>query len=259
MKKPILKTALPFLAAMGLGPGCDPPSELRLPVCADRQAIGFDDSGTPSCQELGSAGDPPPLLACSRDEALTIENRGGGAVRCVQRTDATGLQAAGEQAAALSDELAQAAGALAEVRSRAVATFAGLSQQLATGRVASFGLVGLPAAAASCEAEFGAGAHMCSPYELHLSASLGVIRPADVIARSWVYFPAWNRSAALTSVDRDAGLGDTCAGFINFTSYLGYRGVILEWTTLPTGATGFVFHGGDDARCYNRLPIACCR
>lgn len=254
MRNETMKAAL--LAAMALSAGCDPPSEQVLPACPDRQAIGFDDSGNPSCQELGQHGDPPPLPVCTRDEALTLE---GGAVRCVQRSNATGLQAIGEQAADLTAVLDQALRALDGVRPRAVATFAGLTKRTSTGRTVFGGQVGLRAAALSCEQEFGAGSHLCTPYELHLSASLGVIRPTDVLERSWVYFPAWNRSTALVNADRDAGLGDTCAGFIYELSATGYRGVQLEWTMLPTGATGFLFHGGDDARCTSPLPLACCR
>jgi hypothetical protein len=255
MSTQVLKAA--FLAAMALGTSCDPPpSGLQLPACADRQAIGFDDSGNPTCQELGQHGDPPPLPVCTSDEALTLE---GGTVRCVQRTDATGLRELRQQATELADLIAQAASALDQVKPRAVATFAGLTKQQSTGRIVFGGQIGLRAAALYCEQDFGPGSHLCTPYELHLSASLGVIRPTDAIARSWVHAPAWNRSAALVNADRDAGLGDTCAGYIYQTSSAGYRGVISEWTTLPTGATGLVLHGGDDAPCYSYLPLACCR
>lgn len=250
--------SLVLLTFVILGAGCDPAVSAEVPVCKDGAALGFDDSGAPVCQGLGQAGDAAPLPVCTPNEALTIE---AGAVRCVPRTDAASLMQIHDQLNALMDLLSKASSALDSGTPSPTATFVGLPPTWTAGRITSANSTqfGLYAAAESCSAQFGEGSHLCSPYELHLSAALGIFKPGTNVSKSWVYFPAWNRLPQDAAEDREAGLGDTCAGYTIHNSIPGYRGVLMEWLPLQTGATGFVFHSGNDANCTGSFPMACCR
>lgn len=254
MRNRILGTLALFVA--GCGDAAFDPH--RLPSCTWGQAVSFDESGAAVCVSLGAEGSQAPLPDCTQDEALVIDTLG---VHCGLRSNLSGLStilSSLNELDRLSSEITRLLGPLSPA-ARLFGTFVGLTTLTTRGRVADgVGNFGVGAAASACAAEYGFGSQLCTPYALHRSASLGLFRDRS-LPRAWVYFPAWNYVSRLINTDRERGLGDTCNGFIYDTSADGYRGVTMQWGMLSSGSPGFTFLSGDSARCYEFLPLACCR
>lgn len=249
-------TQLAFALVAGCVGACDPAA--ALPDCAPGQVIGFASDGAAVCQSLGMDGALSPIPACTYDEALTVDADG---VHCAPRTNATGLRDLELQVQELSNRVRQISNALDQLGSLAngSAVYVGSTMRTTRGRIFDdVGGLGIVAAASLCSQSFGQGSHLCTPYELHRSASLGLFANKQM-ARAWVYFPAWNYVPTLLGSDRERGLGDTCDGFLYDTAADGYRGVTASWGMLSSGSPGFSFTGGNDSACYNLFPLACCR
>ena len=121
-------------------------------------------------------GQPVPIPACTTDEALTVND---GHVRCTLRTNLTDLVTLRANVVALSEILANTSRALAEIGPPILkrSTYMGSSFMIGRARAVSFqtGALGITAVSEICEAAFGPSAHLCTPYELHRSASLGLL------------------------------------------------------------------------------------
>lgn len=245
-----------FVSGAAGAAGCGGVADLD---CAEGQAIGYGLDGAPVCQTLGRDGDPLLIPACTPDEALAVDD---GHVYCAPRTNLSGLLTLRANVRSLTDAIAETNRVLDDLGPpiNKLSTFVGST--LETGRArppyTDPTLNGVTAAAVLCEVEFGPGAHLCTPYEMHRSASLGLLA-GKTIRRSWIYFPGWNSQAPLLPIDRERGVGDTCNGFTVQTNSQGFRGTTVEWGALSTGSPGYTYHGGPDTSCASNYPYACCR
>lgn len=233
---------------------CDPQKD-AIPACSAGAYVGFYEDGSPACQHF-DPGATAPVPVCSYDEALLAD---GERVRCAPRTDATDLKAVDTQLKELESQLSVLQGMLDAPENLTSPVYVGLTATKTTGAMTANGYTGLQAGAELCAAVYGTGSHICTPYELARSASGRILKDGAPIGRAWIYFPAWNETATLVAKGRSLGSGDTCDGYTMQQGSPGFRGVQMEWTTLSTGPTGFVFHGGNDASCVTQAPIACCR
>lgn len=244
------------LPLVGFCAACDPTAPL--PGCVEGSYAATNELGELVCWRFAADRAAAVLPACRADEALTSDAQG---VHCVKRLDVEDLEKTREAINQLRGVITQVKQAYSRrgLGPSSASTFVGVTSVTSRGRITSQdGLSGVPVAALLCAEQYGTGAHLCSVYELYRSAAMGALAN-QTVARSWLYFPAWNTVPTLRNADRDRGLGDTCGGYIVDTSSEGYRGVTVEWNQLSTGSPGFTFHSGDDARCVYSWPISCCR
>ena len=120
------------------------------------------------------------------------------------------------------------------------------------------GNIGLSAAANNCAAQFGAGAKMCTIYDIVSSVADGTITPAKTIATSWVYAANWKDPIGTPNSEPKAGLSDNCAGYTYPTGDKKWAGTAFTWAQVTfTGrfAPKFV----SDSKCSDLKPIACCK
>jgi hypothetical protein len=241
-----------FLVASGLLvmlSGCGGIAEpaLDLPVCPDGDLLTTAPTGELLC--VSPAMEP----LCTKTQVLTSDEQG---LRC---TDLNALDgpAFAERLAQLRFQVVDHSLARDRYLGRG-ATFVGLSERTYYGRLMESGDDnGIAGGARLCGLQYGLGAHVCTVYEMYNSVAAGLINENTSIARGWLYFPAGN--AQPSAYEIDAGQADTCASFTNTLSSNGHRGVLLEWAPLPTGPRGFLYHGGNSARCANPFPLLCCR
>ncbi len=142
--------------------------------------------------------------------------------------------------------------------------FVGVTTATTNGRITSAGaLTGLPAAAAICSAQFGAGAHMCVSEELANSVVDGtLLNAATTVPKAWMYFTAWQNSALSGQVDPLEGLADNCGGFTYQTADRRWSGTAMRWDASSANPTDRMLHfvtGPGNIQCNNTLPIACCQ
>ena len=243
-----------FLGLLLSSVSCDPAKD-ALPACSAGAYVGFYEDGSPACQHL-DPGATAPVPVCSYDEALMAD---GERVRCAPRTDATDLKGIEAQLKALELELSTLQGMVDAPENLTSPLYVGHTTTRTTGAMTANGLTGIQGGAELCSAVYGLGSHPCTPYELARSVSGRILKDGAQIERAWIYFPAWNEAANLVESERSLGVGDTCDSYTNQRGSPEFRGVQMEWTTLSTGTTGLVLHGGSDARCILQAPIACCR
>jgi len=124
-------------------------------------------------------------------------------------------------------------------------------------RIAPFGLFGIGAASKKCEAEFGAGAHMCTVFELFDSVSTNVIKQATAIPASWVYMEGWNTPVANPS-NPGEGLNENCASYNYDTADQKWQGMQFTWATTALNNVDKALHFKNVA-CNATLPISCCK
>lgn len=138
------------------------------------------------------------------------------------------------------------------------AAYVGLTKNSYTGRFLSGAAVGIPAAAALCAGDFGAGAHMCTVYELYYSAALlkTLDTTVDVAPGGWAYMQTW-RHAAANPVELSAGLADNCGGYTTETVANQWSGTTFAWTVNLRGLRVPKFYA--NTSCTTSQPIACCR
>jgi len=152
----------------------------------------------------------------------------------------------------------------------AQAIYVGPSKQATSGKIA-FGtaVTGVAAAAAQCAGDYGAGAHMCTVYELAYSAALGKNLDANTdVAASWVYMQTWRTPGSTTmypgtptTPDPYAGLSDNCGGYTSNAA--GGAGTNMWTGTSFRFAQQFnqvhvpKFYA--DSSCDTVQPIACCK
>jgi len=140
---------------------------------------------------------------------------------------------------------------------------------LYNGTFAANGATGIRNAAAICAAQFGAGAHMCSVYDMYSSVvSAGQnpankFNPAANLPQAWVYQMAWQQPLTTTTKNEpSAGLADNCASGQYGTADQGWKGTTVVWEPLQYNnqmALKFPGWGGGAVPCSSMLPIACCK
>jgi hypothetical protein len=241
----------------------------RLPVCNDaageylvyqsggltcRTVSGGGGFATPDCT---NAQQPGPLLTSTRGTgdiagvSCTPRGQSGGAI------DVTRLVDIEKKITDLTTLITT----IENTPASGISTFAGNTTMSYNGNfvAASAGSDnGFVGAAKVCEAQYGAGAHMCTSLEIYESAVKGVIGSTKNIAKAWVYFPAWNNPVA-GSNDPLQGQGDTCGSLTYPTGDLRWTGIAVSTGALRTTRWGVRFHGGSEAPCNAPLPIACCK
>jgi hypothetical protein len=156
----------------------------------------------------------------------------------------------------------------------AQAIYVGPSKQATTGRI-MYGTAtpGVAAAAAQCANDYGAGAHMCTVYEMYYSVALlkNVAATTD-IAASWVYMQSWKTPgsvaaypAATPSVPSPyQGLSDNCGGYTQATASGGsgsnvWTGTAFNYTAGYLGVMTYNPRFVANTSCAMSLPIACCQ
>lgn len=231
-----------------------------VPICTGvNQVLSTDTTGQLVCVDLpaGSAGLPEckPLTEALTADGTTFSCTNLNAVDDATKTlleTLTGIEKKIEDYGTQLNTLGAGPGAQAYYRGLTPAATA------TTGRITSGNLVGIPAATAKCVAEFGAGAHMCTVYEIYYSASLekGLVKDTKVTPGGWVYQQSW-RSASANPTEMDAGLADNCAGYTYDATAANWNGARFEWDT--NSASVFTPRIFANTMCNTSLPIACCK
>jgi hypothetical protein len=157
----------------------------------------------------------------------------------------------------------------------AAAKYCGSTTTTTVGRITANNgaLVGLAAASNLCSqvASCGAGAHMCTVYEMFESVASGVVKQTDQIAKAWVYMASW-QNFSTGAVEPTAGLNDNCGSYTYPTGDRQWQGTAVKWENDQAGDRTLKFYTGVDrtgignpsgnyegAPCNKALPIACCK
>jgi hypothetical protein len=257
--------------------GCGEYNFTPIPTCTGSQVLTGDGKNL-KCVEPGStnnngndAGNQPTpdmagqnnqlhVPACGDGRCLTGEN--DGTLMCVDITttnqtliqlinDVTTLK---NQVNSLQKEVDMISGG------GGVASWVGNSTATTVGRIVHANAdVGLASAAATCADDFGAGAHMCTVYEMYGSVANGKITSKTTVPKAWVYFPSW-QSPIASPQNPLGGNSDNCSSYTYPTNDRHWAGIAVEWRMNFQGdASGFWWHGGTEALCNGALPIACCK
>ncbi len=255
--------------------GCGEYNFTPIPTCSQSQVLTGDGKNL-KCVEassLGSGGGgdggvtPQPDMAqaslhvpaCGPGRCLTGEN--DGTMMCVDitTTNDTLIQLIND-VATLTNKVNSLEKQVNMLSSQKQATYVGVSKATTVGRMVHANAdIGLASAAAYCADDFGAGAHMCTVYELYGSVASGVIAANMTIPKSWAYFPAW-QNPLVGAQNPLGGMGDNCGSYTYPTNDRKWSGIAVEWKTNFQGdANGFWWHGGTEALCNVQLPIACCK
>jgi hypothetical protein len=111
------------------------------------------------------------------------------------------------------------------------------------------GLSGLAAAASLCSkvSACGAGARMCSVYDMFYSVASGAIKQTDFFNKAWVYQASWALEFAdmsLRNRDYGRGLADNCGGYTYGSGDRGWYGTAVEWGNCSSGQRALQFYTG---------------
>jgi hypothetical protein len=129
------------------------------------------------------------------------------------------------------------------------------------GKITSGAALGVAAAATLCQQveACGAGARMCSVYDMYQSVATGAVTAAQNIPKAWVYMASWQFSGA-GGADQYAGLSDNCGSFTYPTGDRKWYGTAVTWANDTAGDKTLQFFAGPNgAACSSVLPIACCK
>jgi hypothetical protein len=262
-----LKTALlalPLLAACK-SPGTTlmfPTTGLTFPDCAPGQLISVGADKVLGCTQTLTTNLSPP--SCPAKYAL---NAVDGNLLCMPV--GTGSTNSDLQAA-ITNVITKTTSLQNQINNfgggGGAAKYCGQTTGTTPGRITNNGAVGVAAASQLCNAvaACGAGAHMCTVYELYESASAGVITQAQTISKSWAFMAAWNNGPG--STEPTAGMSDNCASFTYGTGDQAWRGTAFKWDPRNNGEKVLKFFTGptgtgntEGAGCAEVLPIACCK
>jgi hypothetical protein len=266
----------PWLATCGGSGGGGASGTITLPAggitfadCRDGQYFGVSADGkSTTCIDATGKQVSLPAQSCAANQALTSED--GQAWKCVDLPKG----GSGENPLNVKltehdkkvDELSRTA---ENVKNRGGggygvyvgSTAAKYNGQLGAGAADS----SLKVAADKCAAEFGAGARMCTAFDLFHSVATGKLTTATTVTqanRAWIWMPSWNTPAGLpggAAREPLAGVSDTCGSYTYPTGDLAWAGVAFGWENAMTGRKALKFFGGTAARCSDNLAIACCK
>jgi hypothetical protein len=242
----------------------------RLPICADGQFLVARGNGL-ACDAPGGSGIPG-LVDCQTQGQLLTYARAGSDIptfSCVMKGSSSGQPIDSVLLTKVSDKLTKLKDLVKEIETTPApaakfyvgSTAAKYNGQLGAGAADA----SLKVAADKCAAEFGAGAQMCTIYDLYNSAASGKLTTAMTIPqaqRAWIWAPAWNTPAGLpggAAREPLAGVSDTCGGYTYPTGDLAWAGTAFSWENSMTGRKALKIHGGTAARCSDNLAIACCK
>lgn len=144
---------------------------------------------------------------------------------------------------------------------QSAAIWVGNTDAKTNGAIASNGNTGIAGAADMCASKFGAGAHMCTVYDIYTSVAVGKLSSqTEQAQKAWVYQASWNTPSGLGSgTDPKAGLGENCGGYTYPTGDRAWFGTAFTFTKLATMQYAPRFFSGGDAACSATLPVACCK
>jgi len=124
------------------------------------------------------------------------------------------------------------------------------------------GVTGIAGAANLCSQvpACGAGARMCTVYDMYNSVALGKITSATVVTQSWVHMSSWQHNGIAGQATPNNGLSDNCGEWTYPTGDLKWYGTTVEWKAAQTGPKALHFASGPGVvGCAQRFPIACCK
>lgn len=245
--------------------GCELAPSMALPRCSDGLGLGTDSQGNLRCVLIHPAQLTVPIVAEGCLATQTLQRPVSSTeLRCLERTTMLTARLDGpamvqkldglEVTMASLEKSVELLGTTPTVKAQ---LYAGNTTAVTTGRITAAGAAGLLAANALCAAQFGSRAHMCTPSQLTHSVAAGKLSSKDRIAPAWIYMPAWHNPSTSTT-EPMAGLADNCGGYTTDDDTVGWTGMSVEWSELASGDVVFRWHGGADAPCSARLPIACC-
>lgn len=235
-------------------------SALSLPACADSEYLVFNKSaGGFVCQKLSGGTASVPNCA---GKLLTVG--GSGELRslaCTDKGSATVSQATLTKITALEDSLKTVGTKVTTIETSPVSAasyYAGATKFVTNGMITDAnGNVGVTGAANKCVEEFGAGAHMCTVYELYQSVAAGKLTPQMTVATGWVYMASWSTPTA-SPTEPFNSLNDNCAGYTYKTADQKWTGTAFKWEPVAyNGKFAPKFNAG--VACGTSMPIICCK
>ena len=213
------------------------PGGITLPDCTDGQLIAVAADRTMSCTQALTAGLAPPDCNTVANSAL---NAYDGILECMPKgaggTNAglkTIINKVKMDTDTIESTINQISGGGAAAKycgqyGKPIVNDAGNPNGAITG---NNGVTGVAGAANLCQTVqgCGAGAHMCTVYELYESAAAGTL-PAT-ISQSWVHMQSWvhNQAAQVPSAN---GLADNCSGWTYPTGDKLWYGTTVSGRTL---------------------------
>ena len=275
MRRTIFLTSLTMALAVPLLSGCPgnsvgsmvvvPPGGITLPNCDDGQLIAVDGQRNMNCTQALTAGLAPP--DCSAGQNLVL-NAYDGKLECMPKATGgsnTTLTSVINKVVSDTATIEQTINSFKAGGSAAKYCGQYSAAQNPNGAISSNGVTGVSAAANLCSQVqgCGAGAHMCTVYEMYESVASGTITSAMTISQSWVHMQAWQHNGGDTA---NNGLNDNCGGWTYPTADKAWYGTTVEWKAASTGPKALHFASGTGAqtaparspRCSERFPIACC-
>lgn len=139
------------------------------------------------------------------------------------------------------------------------AVYVGSTTATTKGRINDMqGNIGPYGATKACEGQFGAGARMCTVYDMFVSQATGKITSNTAVPKSWVYQASWNEPVAGPS-NPGEGVSENCASYIYETADQRWQGTAVTWATTALNGTDKALQFASNTPCNNSLPIACCK
>lgn len=252
---------VPVLASCGNNDGTGGgtlPAGLTLPECTDGQLLGASADGkTLVCVNAPIAKLDIPAPCDATTGAL---NSDGKALGCVTKASGNLDSMFTSQIDMYTKQVSDLSNTVTVLQGGGGATpvFVGTTKATTNAMVTDAnGNVGVAAAANVCAAEFGAGAKMCTIYDMYNSVVRGKITPQMTVAKSWVYAANWKVPTA-GATEALNGLSDNCAGFTYKTADQKWTGTSFLWE--PVAYNGkFAPKFVSNTACGTVQPIACCR
>jgi hypothetical protein len=144
------------------------------------------------------------------------------------------------------------------------AVYVGNTQVTTPGRIDAGGTdIGIAGAVKLCTNQYGAGAHMCTIYDIYTSITSGTIVSGTDIPKAWVYQASWNNPAGAAGATKEptAGLNENCAGYTYKTGDQSWVGTAFSYAkvTYNNNYAPKFYSGSADAACSAVLPVACCK
>ena len=253
----------PLLVACGSEGAGGSTTLVMIPACAAKpgSVLSTDSTGNLICKELPAGA--VSLPNCKPDsEALTSD---GKTVFCTNRNNETNESRTALENISKAETLVTDYGTRINALGTgpgAKALYVGNTTATSNGRIDGKGGAtdfGLQAAAKICAAQFGAGARMCTVYDIYHSITGGKIPQNVDIPKAWVYMQSWKTPIA-GPTEPTAGLNDNCAGYTYPTGDKKWVGTAFSYANVAgTGNYAPKFFSGADAPCNVALPIACCK
>ena len=240
-----------------------------LPICTDTQYLTYAGGGL-SCREVVGASLNVP--DCNKTGQLLTYSKGSeiGVYTCTDKGNGSLSQTDIDLITTTYNKLESFKTTINSLMPGAkgtAATYCGqyTAAQNPNGAISSNGVTGVAAASNLCSqvAACGAGARMCTVYDMYNSVALGKVTSAMTITQSWVHMSSWQHNGGDTA---NNGLNDNCGGWTYPTADKAWYGTTVEWKAASTGPKALHFASGTGAqvapvrspRCSERFPIACC-